>query len=135
MEHDHPYPHISQSAREWLVYGLRQDRAQSACKAANTSTTFFVARSGSSSYQGQWEPFEEWLAKARSWLPPSGETQDRWWAANGKTFRFMDLPAELRLKVYGKITGPYIRPHLQRLPYHHGNAVRTIWEPAHDRNN
>jgi hypothetical protein len=83
MEQDHPYAHISQSAREWLIYRLRQDRARSACKAANTSTTllrcpvrlFFLSISDLEvGVPGQWEPFEEWLAKARSWLPPSCET-------------------------------------------------------------
>lgn len=39
------------------------------------------------------------------------EQQSRWWLGNGKTFRFLDLPSEVREVVYGHVFGPAIEPY------------------------
>ena len=39
------------------------------------------------------------------------EQQQRWWAANGKAFKFLDLPAEIRELVYEHAIGPKVEPY------------------------
>ncbi|KAJ4359470.1 uncharacterized protein N0V89_000024 [Didymosphaeria variabile] len=39
------------------------------------------------------------------------QTQYKWWSNNGKTFRFLDLPQELRLKLLVHVLGTNIQPH------------------------
>ena len=39
------------------------------------------------------------------------EQQARWWLANGKKFRLLDLPAEVREICYGHVFGPFIEPY------------------------
>ncbi len=38
--------------------------------------------------------------------------QSKWWAANGKAFRLLDLPPELRDTIYGFVFGQKIEPYL-----------------------
>lgn len=45
------------------------------------------------------------LSPERAW-----DAQFRWWKTNGKKFNFMDLPGELRNKIYDNIIGPVVRP-------------------------
>ncbi|KAF2874270.1 hypothetical protein BDV95DRAFT_328274 [Massariosphaeria phaeospora] len=40
----------------------------------------------------------------------SRATMQEWWAMNGKIFRFMDLPPELRCRVYETMIGEYVWP-------------------------
>lgn len=39
------------------------------------------------------------------------EHQQRWWAANGKTFKFLNLPAEVREMIYEYAVGPKVEPY------------------------
>ena len=64
---------------------------------------------------GDWESLETWLRKKVDSTLASLAMQQDWWARNGKLFRFMVLPPELRLKVYEQIIGPYIWPHYHDL--------------------
>ena len=58
---------------------------------------------------GQWEHFEQWQVKGLDRLSTrSGETQQRWWMTNGKTFCLMDLLTEMRMVIYDKAVGSYM---------------------------
>ncbi|KAJ9641043.1 hypothetical protein H2201_002276 [Coniosporium apollinis] len=71
---------------------------------------------------GSWLPLEQWFDKfstftrkskslAKDLIGPRGyEEQSEWWACNGKTFRFLDLPPELRSLIYVQVLGPKVQP-------------------------
>lgn len=73
-------------------------------------------------YQGRWRPvasFLKQLKPAIDWNATDGfhpsvvkqnrwEQQSRWWVANGKKFRLMDLPSEVREMIYGHVFGEFI---------------------------
>ncbi|KAH7093359.1 hypothetical protein FB567DRAFT_576074 [Paraphoma chrysanthemicola] len=57
-------------------------------------------------------PFFDWLEMLAYKPPIVPVTQNVWWRANGKAFRFLDLPAELRLCIYRHISGIYTWLHI-----------------------
>jgi hypothetical protein len=61
---------------------------------------------------GRWQPFVSWINGSLESLTSAKLTVDDWWKTNGMAFRFMDLPAEPRENVYGKITGASIWPRM-----------------------
>ena len=64
---------------------------------------------------GCWASFLDWLDRKPEFAPtiPSYTIQE-WWESNGLTFRFLDLPPELRENIYFQITGPFLWPHPSR---------------------
>jgi hypothetical protein len=60
---------------------------------------------------GRWRPFLKWIKKEYGARKGTNYTLFDWWLSNGRTFRFMDLPYELRICIYEQITSPYIWPH------------------------
>lgn len=83
-------------------------------------------------YNGRWQPVEAYLdaLKAEPAIraviddEPRAMTwwrQENWWRSNGKVFRLLDLPAELRDRIYHfvlvKPVNPYPRSRARRLGY------------------
>lgn len=76
-------------------------------------------------YRKQWRPVSSYLERLKpaiDWNASLGdskyetqrarcEQQQRWWAANSKTFRLMDLPSEIREIIYGCAIGPKVEPY------------------------
>lgn len=76
-------------------------------------------------YRQNWHPVHAYLKHLRpaiDWNFASSDftaetqlrrsqQQQRWWAANGKVFRFLDLPAEIRELVYEYAIGPKVEPY------------------------
>ncbi|KAF2830297.1 hypothetical protein CC86DRAFT_367095 [Ophiobolus disseminans] len=66
----------------------------------------------------QTSPASTWIRETYTWDDDGGmkfsaeqyEEQRLWWHAIGKSFRLMDLPAELRESVYLQIIGPIVVP-------------------------
>lgn len=67
----------------------------------------------------KWKPLKAWLVE---WAEEyeyghiaynANDAMCKWWGKNGKTFRFVDLPPELRLHVLKYVLGGQIRPHTQ----------------------
>lgn len=60
----------------------------------------------------QWNSFEHWLKGKLATLPPRAFDNDQqcWWQANGRAFRLLNLPFELRSMIYGHIIGYYLWP-------------------------
>ncbi|KAF2657870.1 hypothetical protein K491DRAFT_594063 [Lophiostoma macrostomum CBS 122681] len=58
---------------------------------------------------GTWKPLEAWLLGVTEYMDcgstRSLSSQRIWWERNGKTFRLMDLPAEVRANVFEHILG------------------------------
>ena len=63
-------------------------------------------------HSGQWHPFEHWLTEklATVHVPIHNYSQQRWWQRNGRAFRLLDLPLEIRSMIYGHVIGPYVWP-------------------------
>ena len=61
----------------------------------------------------QWVSFGNWLTAKLATLPPRAvdNSQQCWWQANGRAFRLLDLPFELRSMIYRQLLGLYIWPH------------------------
>ena len=60
-----------------------------------------------------WSPFIQWLdATLDGRSADALHTQQKWWASNGMTFRFLALPFEMRACIYGHVTGSYTWPHM-----------------------
>ena len=66
--------------------------------------------SRSAAYRTNWLPFDLWLDKKIATWPAVPALVARWEKAH-PSFRFFDLPGELRNKIYKEITGYYIWPH------------------------
>jgi hypothetical protein len=60
---------------------------------------------------GRWWSFLEWMKVEYGSRTGNNYTLFDWWQVNGRKFRFMDLPYELRMCIYEQITSPYIWPH------------------------
>lgn len=69
---------------------------------------------------GDWKPMGAWLLEYvdRSYLSPNSSCevnlaliwQQRWWNRNEKTFRLMELPAEIRANIFQHVLGSEIYP-------------------------
>ncbi|KAI4942801.1 hypothetical protein J4E91_009720 [Alternaria rosae] len=59
-------------------------------------------------------PLLTWMGEDLESLDPAPLTMADWWKSNGRAFRFLDLPEELRYLVYNQAIGPYICPSLSR---------------------
>ena len=76
-------------------------------------------------YLDQWTPVSSFLKHLKppvEWNGPGNfprqegvrrrwEQQARWWLANGKRFRLLNLPAEIREIIYGHVFGTFIEPY------------------------
>jgi hypothetical protein len=60
---------------------------------------------------GRWWPFLQWIRIEYGTRTGDKYTLFDWWQSNGRSFRFMDLPYELRICIYEQIASPYIWPH------------------------
>lgn len=61
--------------------------------------------------QGRWSSLTDWLVEyARKHQGTSYPAIDWWRHIDGRTFGFLDLPAEVRVMVYEKLTGRYVWP-------------------------
>ncbi|EON67550.1 hypothetical protein W97_06918 [Coniosporium apollinis CBS 100218] len=83
---------------------------------------------------GSWTPFEKWLDVspifdigkkrfAKELVGTHGyENQFMWWFSNGKTFRFLELPLEIRSMIYVQALGPVVEPAFEspRISLGHG---------------
>lgn len=85
--------------------------------------------------KGGWQPFAKWLDSLKP--PPGSEVaaqrglhlQQQWWDKNGRHFRLMDLPAELRITVLEHAIGPVIYPRRdQHLSYGIGSESATYFD-------
>jgi hypothetical protein len=66
---------------------------------------------------GTWKPCLRRVAATFDALPMKVEyTQHDWWKSNGRAFRLFDLPLELRMCIYGQVTGPYVWPNVENTP-------------------
>jgi hypothetical protein len=55
-------------------------------------------------HDGKWKLFKDWLPARTAELNVTGEkgykAQDKWWKANDMHFRMLDLPPELRHRIF-----------------------------------
>ncbi|KAG9189130.1 hypothetical protein G6011_05998 [Alternaria panax] len=61
---------------------------------------------------GVWLPILTWIQREYGQRDGPNYTLFDWWNSNGKSFRFMDLPRELRDSIYQFTTTPYTWPHI-----------------------
>lgn len=76
-----------------------------------------------------WVPFTSWLDEYVYARDYGDETQWDWWMSNGLSFKFLRLPAELRIAIYKIVTSSYVWPEGVPLFWDFDSKVR-VFDPT-----